>query len=211
MDDILKTIYKAILEGDMGGTQAGVQTAVKQGSTSSDILNLALIPAMGEVGYLFEEGQYFIPDMLIAARAMKAGLEIIKPMLINSGIVPIGTVAIGTVKGDMHDIGKNLVAMMLEGAGFKIIDLGTDVSPDKVITTIKTYHPNIIGLSALLTTTMLRMKDSIDALHLAGVRDQVKVIIGGAPVTEEYAHQIGADGYAADASQAVSLAKSLLV
>jgi len=210
MDDILKTTYKAILEGDMGGCQAGVQTAVNQGIASSEILNIALIPAMGEVGRLFQEGEYFIPEMLIAARAMKAGLEIIRPMLVNSGVEPIGIVAIGTVKGDMHDIGKNLVAMMLEGAGFKIIDLGTDVSPDKVIETIKAYQPNIIGLSALLTTTMPQMKATIDALHTAGIRDQVKVIIGGAPVTEEYAHQIGADGFAADASQAVNLAKSLL-
>lgn len=210
MDDILKTTYKAILEGDMGGTQAGVQAAVDEGIASGDILNIALIPAMGEVGRLFEEGEYFIPEMLIAARAMKAGLEIIKPMLVDSGVESIGKVAIGTVKGDMHDIGKNLVAMMLEGAGFEIIDLGTDVSPDKVLETIKAHQPNIIGLSALLTTTMPHMKATIDALHIAGVRDQVKVIIGGAPVTEEYAHQIGADGFAADAGQAVNLAKSLM-
>jgi len=208
MDDILRTTYKAILEGDMAGTRTGVRTAVDEGIAPVDILNLALIPAMGEVGRLFEEGEYFIPEMLIAARAMKTGLEIIKPLLINSGVEPIGRVAIGTVKGDMHDIGKNLVAMMLEGAGFKIIDLGTDVSPDKVIETIKAHQPNIIGLSALLTTTMPQMKITIDALHMAGVRNQVKVIIGGAPVTEDYAHQIGADGFAADAVQAVNLAKS---
>jgi 5-methyltetrahydrofolate--homocysteine methyltransferase len=210
MNEILKTTYKAILEGDMGGTQVGVQVAVDEGYTSIDILKIALIPAMGEVGRLFEAGEYFIPEMLIAARAMKAGLEIIKPMLVESGEESLGRVAIGTVKGDMHDIGKNLVAMMLEGAGFEIIDMGTDVSPDKIIKTIKVYQPKIIGLSALLTTTMPQMKAIIDALQLAGVRGQVRVIIGGAPVTEEYARQIGADGFAADASQAVNLAKSLL-
>ena len=210
MDDILKNTYRAILEGNMVGVRTGVQTAIDEGFASKDILNIALIPAMGEVGRLFENGEYFIPEMLIAARAMKAGLEIIKPMLVDSGVESKGKVAIGTVKGDMHDIGKNLVAMMLEGAGFEIIDLGTDVSPDKFLEIIKTHKPTIIGLSALLSTTMPQMKATIEALQLAGMRDQVKVIIGGAPVSEEYARQIGADGFAADASQAVNLAKSLL-
>jgi 5-methyltetrahydrofolate--homocysteine methyltransferase len=210
MNKILRTTYLSILEGNIGATQAGVQTALDKGVTSHDILNNALIPAMGEVGRLFETGDFFIPEMLIAARAMKAGLEIIKPLLVESGVKSIGKVAIGTVKGDMHDIGKNLVGMMLEGAGFEIIDLGTDVSPEKIIETINTCQPKIIGLSALLTTTMPNMKVAIDALQAAKVRGQVKVIIGGAPITEEYAQQIGADGFAADANQAVNLAKSLL-
>jgi 5-methyltetrahydrofolate--homocysteine methyltransferase len=209
MDEKLKPVYEAILEGDMGGAKAGVQMALDAGIAPGDILHTALIPAMGEVGRLFEEGEYFVPEMLIAARAMKAGLEILKPLLVDSGVEPVGRVAIGTVKGDLHDIGKNLVAMMLEGAGFEIVDLGTDVAPDKFVDAVQN-GADIIGLSALLTTTMPSMESTVKAIVDAGLRDQVKIIIGGAPVTHEYAQKIGADGYAPDASQAASLAKGFM-
>jgi 5-methyltetrahydrofolate--homocysteine methyltransferase len=209
MDENLKPIYEAILEGDMVGAKQGVQAALDAGVTPGDVLHTALIPAMGEVGRLFEEGEYFVPEMLIAARAMKSGLEILKPLLVDSGVEPAGKVAIGTVKGDLHDIGKNLVAMMMEGAGFEIIDLGTDVAPEKFVEAAQN-GANIIGLSALLTTTMPSMESTIKAIVDAGLRDQVKVIIGGAPVTQEYAKKIGADGYAPDASQAASLAKGFI-
>jgi 5-methyltetrahydrofolate--homocysteine methyltransferase len=164
---------------------------------------------MREVGCQFEIGEYFVPEMLMAARAMKAGLQIIRPLLIDSGVKPAGKVAIGTVKGDLHDIGKNLVAMMLEGAGFAIIDLGTDVDPEKFV---DAAHEgiNIICLSALLTTTMQNMETTIRAFEAAGIRDHVKILVGGAPVTQEFANRIGADGYAPDASQAATVAKSLI-
>ena len=193
----------------MGETQVQVQTAIDSGLPAQDILQKGMIASMSEVGRLFEDGEYFVPEMLIAARAMQAGLAILKPRLVDAGIEPIGKVAIGTVKGDLHDIGKNLVAMMMEGAGFEIIDLGTDVTPEDFVGAAKN-GANIIGLSALLTTTMPSMEKSIQAIRSAGLRDQVKIIIGGAPVTAEYAAQIGADGYAPDASQAANLAKSLL-
>lgn len=209
MDENLKPVYEAILEGDMGGATAGVQAALAAGTSAAALLQQALIPAMGEVGRLFEEGEYFVPEMLIAARAMKAGLEILKPLLVDSGIEPVGTVAIGTVKGDLHDIGKNLVAMMLEGAGFEIMDLGTDVPPEKFVEAAQN-GADIIGLSALLTTTMPSMESTVKALQAAGLRDKVKIIIGGAPVTAEYARQIGADGFAPDASQAANLAKTFV-
>jgi 5-methyltetrahydrofolate--homocysteine methyltransferase len=208
MSDILNKIHQTVMDGDMGGTQENVQAALDAGVSAGDILQNGLIPAMGEVGRLFEDGEYFVPEMLIAARAMKAGLVIIQPMLVDSGIEPVGKVAIGTVKGDLHDIGKNLVAMMLEGAGFEIVDLGTDVSPENFVAAVQD-GVDIVGLSALLTTTMPSMETTIKAITEAGLRDQVKIIIGGAPVTTEYAAQIGADGYAPDASQAASLAKTL--
>jgi 5-methyltetrahydrofolate--homocysteine methyltransferase len=204
-----KEIYQGILEGDMGTVGEQVQAAVDAGAEPGDILQKGLIAAMGEVGRLFEEGEYFVPEMLIAARAMKAGLAILQPLLVDSGIEPAGKVAVGTVKGDLHDIGKNLVAMMLEGAGFEIMDLGTDVAPEQFVAAVKN-GADIVGLSALLTTTMPSMEGTIKAISAAGLRAQVKIMIGGAPVTTEYANQIGADGYAPDASQAVSLAKSLL-
>jgi 5-methyltetrahydrofolate--homocysteine methyltransferase len=205
----MKEIYQGVLDGDMGGVQANVQAAVNAGLPAVDILQEGLIAAMGEVGRLFEEGEYFVPEMLIAARAMKAGLAILRPLLVDAGVEPAGKIAIGTVKGDLHDIGKNLVSMMLEGAGFEILDLGTDVTPDQFVAAVQ-GGTNIIGLSALLTTTMPSMETTIKAIEAAGLRDQVKVIIGGAPVTAEYARQIGADGFAPDASQAVTLVKSLI-
>jgi 5-methyltetrahydrofolate--homocysteine methyltransferase len=207
--ELINDIFQSVLEGDMEGTAQNVQAALNAEVSAPDILQKGLIAAMSEVGRLFEEGEYFVPEMLIAARAMKAGLEIIKPLLVDSGVEPVGKVIIGTVKGDLHDIGKNLVAMMMEGAGFEIVDLGTDVAPDQFVEAAR-QGADIIGLSALLTTTMPSMENTLQALQAAGVRDQVKVIVGGAPVTAEYAAKIGADGFAPDASQAANLAKTLV-
>jgi 5-methyltetrahydrofolate--homocysteine methyltransferase len=210
MDPKYKVIYDSILEGQQNDTISGVQAAIDAGLPPGDILNKGMVDAMAEVGRLFEEGEYFVPEMLIAARAMQSGLALLKPHLIEADIESAGKVAIGTVKGDLHDIGKNLVGMMLEGAGFEVLDLGTDVTPEKFVETVKDGGVDIIALSALLTTTMPSMKATIDVLKAEGIRDQVKVMIGGAPVTDAYAKQIGADGYSPDASRAVNLAKSLL-
>ena len=209
MDEKLKLIYNAILEGDMEGVANNIQAPLDAGVAPGEILNTALIPAMDKVGQLFEEGEYFVPEMLVAARAMKAGLEILKPLLVDSGVDPVGKVVLGTVKGDLHDIGKNLVAMMLEGAGFEIVDLGADVSPDQFVAAARD-GVDVVGLSALLTTTMPAMENTIRAIEESGLRDRVKIIVGGAPVTAEYARQIGADGYAADASQAATLAREII-
>lgn len=211
MNEILKTIHAAVLTGDMTTAQEQVEQAIGSGLAPADILHEGLISAMTEVGRRFEEGDYYVPEMLIAARAMKAGLTILKPLLAESDIQPLGKIALGTVKGDLHDIGKNLVSMMLEGAGFEIVDLGVDVAPDKFVEAIQSGGIDVLGMSALLTTTMPLMKATIDTLIEAQLRDQVKVIIGGAPVTQSYADDIGADGYAPDASRAASLAKSLVV
>ena len=205
----MEKIYQAVLEGDLNTTVEEVKSALGNNVTASDILQNGLIAAMAEVGSLFEEGEYFVPEMLIAARAMKAGLDILKPLLVDSGVEPVGKAVIGTVKGDLHDIGKNLVTMMLEGAGFEVLDLGTDVAPEQFINAIKD-NVDVLGLSALLTTTMPSMESTIKAISDAGLRDQIKIMIGGAPVTADYARKIGADGFAPDASQAVTLAKSLL-
>jgi 5-methyltetrahydrofolate--homocysteine methyltransferase len=206
----LNTIYQAVLEGDAVGTKAGVQAALQAGLSADQIMQEGLIAAMGEVGRLYEAGDFFVPEMLIAARAMSAGLEILKPMLASGGVKSAGRIVIGTVKGDLHDIGKNLVGMMLEGAGFEVIDLGSDVSPEKFVEAVRSHQPQLIGMSALLTTTMPSMGSTIKALQEAGIRDQVKVMIGGAPVTDSYARQIGADGFASDASSATRLARSLV-
>jgi len=210
VDPEYKAIYDSILDGQQNDTISGVQAAIDAGLPPGDILNKGMVDAMAEVGRLFEEGEYFVPEMLIAARAMQSGLALLKPHLIEADIESAGKVAIGTVKGDLHDIGKNLVGMMLEGAGFEVLDLGTDVTPEKFVETVQDGGVDIIALSALLTTTMPSMKATIDALKVEGIRDQVKVMIGGAPVTDAYANQIGADGYSPDASRAVNLAKSLL-
>jgi 5-methyltetrahydrofolate--homocysteine methyltransferase len=169
-----------------------------------------MIAAMKEVGKRFEEGDYFVPEMLIAARAMKGGLVVLKPHLVDSAIEPAGIVAVGTVQGDLHDIGKNLVSMMLEGAGFVIHDLGTDVSPERFVSAIQDNDVDVVALSALLTTTMPSMESTIKAISDAGLRDRVKIIIGGAPVTQEYADKIGADGFATDASSAVTVTEALV-
>jgi 5-methyltetrahydrofolate--homocysteine methyltransferase len=203
-------LYNGILEGNIDATLAGVNAALEANNDPAEILNKGMISAMREVGRLFEEGEYFVPEMLIAARAMQAGLSILKPHLVDSGVKPVGKVAVGTVKGDLHDIGKNLVAMMLEGAGFAITDLGTDVAPEAFVTAIQEDGVDVVALSALLTTTMPSMQATIGAIEAAGLRDSVKIIVGGAPVTEEYARQIGADGFASDASGAVATTEALL-
>ena len=209
MKPVLKEIFDAIQSGEHTVVPVKVQAALAAGIPAAEILTDGMIASMAEVGRLFEEGEYFVPEMLIAARAMQAGLAVLKPQLLQAGIKSSGKIAIGTVKGDLHDIGKNLVAMMLEGAGFEIKDLGTDVTPEKFVDAVRAGDINVVALSALLTTTMPNMKNTVEALKAAGLRDKVKVIIGGAPVTEAYAQQIGADGYSADASRAVALAKAL--
>ena len=206
----LEAIYQAVLDGNAAGTQAGVKAAIAEGTAPDVILKDGLIAAMGEVGRLFEENEYFVPEMLVSARAMQSGLAILKPLLADAGAAPAGKIIVGTVKGDLHDIGKNLVAMMLEGAGFDVVDLGTDVTPEKFVKAVSEHKPQLIGMSALLTTTMPSMTGTIKALQEAGLREQVKVMIGGAPVTDGFAKQIGADGYSPDASSAVRLAKSLI-
>lgn len=206
----LDELFDGILDGDMSITPDNVQIALDVGLAPSVILNQGMIPAMAEVGQLFEEGEYFVPEMLVSARAMQAGLVILKPHLVASGVEPIGKVVIGTVQGDMHDIGKNLVTMMLEGAGFEVIDLGVDVKPENFITSVQDKKPQVVAMSALLTTTMPKMEFTLDAMREAGVLENVKVIVGGAPVTAEFAEKIGANGYASDASQAATLAKSFL-
>jgi 5-methyltetrahydrofolate--homocysteine methyltransferase len=209
MTEILEDIYEGILDGDRDAVTEGVQEALDEGVSPEKILKEGLIAAMGEVGRLYEEGEYFVPEMLIAARAMQAGLQLLKPHLVDTDIKPTGKVVIGTVQGDLHDIGKNLVAMMMEGAGFEIVDLGTDVPASDFVTAVTENDANIVALSALLTTTMPQQQSVIDALVEAGMRDQVKVLVGGAPVTSDYAEKIGADGYAPDAGQAAQLAKKL--
>lgn len=206
----LDDLFEGILDGDMGATPANVQTALDAGIAPDVILNEGMISAMSEVGQLFEEGEYFVPEMLISARAMQAGLAVLKPHLVASGVDPLGTVIVGTVQGDMHDIGKNLVTMMLEGAGFEVVDLGVDVKPERFIEAIKENKPQVVAMSALLTTTMPKMQVTIDAMREAGVLNSVKVMVGGAPVTAEFAEKIGAHGFASDASQAATLAKSFL-
>jgi 5-methyltetrahydrofolate--homocysteine methyltransferase len=206
----IEDIYTAVLDGNAKGAQAGVQAALDAGIPADTILKDSLIAAMTEVGRLFEENEYFVPEMLVSARAMQSGLAILKPHLAAGGATPAGKVVIGTVKGDLHDIGKNLVGMMLEGAGFEIIDLGSDVTPEKFVQAVKDHNPQVIGMSALLTTTMPSMSSTIKALQEAGVREQVRVMIGGAPVTDEFAKRVGADGYSPDASSAVRLAKALI-
>jgi 5-methyltetrahydrofolate--homocysteine methyltransferase len=210
VSDELNAIYEAVLEGNAKGAEAGVKAALAAGIDPDTILKQGLIAAMGEVGRLFEANEYFVPEMLVSARAMQTGLAVLKPQLAQSGAAPAGKVVVATVKGDLHDIGKNLVAMMLEGNGFEVIDLGTDASPDKFVKAVAEHQPQLIGMSALLTTTMPSMNATIKALEEAGLRDRVKVMIGGAPVTDAYAKQIGADGYSPDASSAVRLAKSLI-
>jgi 5-methyltetrahydrofolate--homocysteine methyltransferase len=210
MLDQYKQIYDGVMEGDQAAVQDGVNAALEAGLGAEGILNQGMISAMTEVGRLFEEGEYFVPEMLIAARAMQAGLAILRPALAAADVQPRGKVTIGTVKGDLHDIGKNLVAMMLEGAGYEILDLGVDVPPDQYLTAVQENSVDVVALSALLTTTMPSMKATLEYLEEAGLRDKVKVIIGGAPVTDEYAKKIGADGYAPDASQAVKITNALL-
>jgi 5-methyltetrahydrofolate--homocysteine methyltransferase len=210
MNENLSMLYNAILEGNVSSANNGVQAALDAGLEPGNILSDGMIAAMKEVGRLFEEGEFFVPEMLVSARAMQSGLAILKPHLLSSEVKSVGKVAIGTVKGDLHDIGKNLVGLMLEGSGFEILDLGVDVAPEKFVEAVATGGADIVAISALLTTTMPNMKVTIEAIQNAGLRDKVKIIVGGAPVTQSYADQIGADGFTSDASRAVSLAGSLL-
>jgi corrinoid protein of di/trimethylamine methyltransferase len=205
-----QTLYDAIVNGNAKAAKAATQQALDEGMDPKTLLDGTMIPAMDEVGKRFERNEYFVPELLISARAMKTSLELLKPLLVAKGAEPVGKVAIGTVKGDLHDIGKNLVAAMLEGGGFEVIDLGVDVTPEKFIGAVKERGAQVVALSALLTTTMSNMKGTIDALKEAGVREQVKVIVGGAPVTQRFADEIGADGFSDNASGAVQMARKLV-
>jgi len=203
----LKELYEAIVKGDAKAAHALTQQALAEGVDPLTLVNERMVPAMDEVGRRFECSEYFVPELLISARAMKAALELIRPLLTARGDKPLARIAIGTVKGDLHDIGKNLVASLLEGGGFEVIDLGVNVTPEKFLETVKEKQANVIAMSALLTTTMPAMKTTIEVLKQAGVRDKVKVLIGGAPITQKYAEEIGADGYSENAVGAVALAK----
>ena len=209
-DDILKGLYDETLVGNGPRVLELTRQGLDEGMTPESMLFDALIPSLEEVGARFERGDFFVPEMLIAARAMQGALDILRPLLAETGAKPIGTFVMGTVKGDVHDIGKNLVNIMLEGAGFTVHDLGVNVAPEKFIEQIQEHEPDIVGFSAFLTTTMPMFKANINALQKAGLRDRVIVMVGGAPVTKEYADAVGADGYAADASTAVRLAKELI-
>ncbi len=206
----LEEVRQSVIDGDLHQTEKLVESAIALHLPAAQILKEGLISAMAEVGRMFECGEAYVPEMLISARAMKGGLAVLRPHLIAAHVEAIGKVVIGTVEGDIHDIGKNLVGMMLEGAGFEVIDLGTDVSPGTYVEAVREHHPDVVGCSALLTTTMLRMKDIVRALDEAGVRSQVQIIIGGAPITDDYAREIGADLYAPDAAAAAPRVQKLM-
>ena len=203
--------YAALSQGKMDDVKKLVQEALDHGDSAESILKDGLISAMDRVGVLFKNNEIYIPEVLIAARAMHAGMAVLKPILSKSNTASPGKIIVGTVKGDLHDIGKNLVVMMLEGGGFDVVDLGIDVPADKFIEAIKAHQPQVVGISALLTTTMKEMKNTIQAIDGAGLRKKVKMIVGGAPLTEKFAREIGADGYAPDAASAVDKVKELLV
>jgi corrinoid protein of di/trimethylamine methyltransferase len=203
-------LYEAILVGDAPAAVELTEKALENQEDPQELINQSMIPAMDEVGRRFEAEEYFVPELLLAARAMKGSMKLLRPLLVESGAEPAGRVVIGTVKGDLHDIGKNLVASLLEGSGFDVIDLGTDAAPEAFVSAVREKGANLVGLSALLTVTMPSMKDTIEALEREGVRDDVKVMIGGAPVTSEYAAEISADGYADNANAAVAIARSLI-
>jgi corrinoid protein of di/trimethylamine methyltransferase len=206
----LDKLYQAVLDGDAKTAVSVTQQALAEQADPLELISKAMVPAMNEVGRRYEQEEYFVPELLLSARAMKGSMELLRPLLADRGAQPVGRVAIGTVQGDLHDIGKNLVASMLEGGGFEVVDLGTDVPPKKFIDAIEQEHIQIVALSALLTVTMASMKKTIDALRDAGVRDRVKVMVGGAPVTQQYADEIGADGYSDNASAAVAVARRLV-
>lgn len=205
----LKQLHDAVLSGDAKTARSVTEQALAAKVEPLKLVQEFMVPAMSEVGRRFECNEYFVPELLLSARAMKAALELIKPLLAASGAQPAGRVAIGTVKGDLHDIGKNLVAAMLEGGGYEIIDLGVNVTPEQFVAAVKEKNANIVAMSALLTTTMPSMRTTVDALKTAGVRKQVKVLVGGAPITQRYAEEIGADGFAESAAGAVGLAKKV--
>ena len=206
----LQAIAEAVISGDRDTVSTLVQEAVDEGTAPEDVINEGLIGGMNVVGVKFKANEFYVPEVLIAARAMHAGMDIVKPLLAESESISRGKIVLGTVKGDLHDIGKNLVGMMLEGGGYDVIDIGVDQAPESFVESAQAQEAQIVALSALLTTTMPAMKDTIDAIVEAGLRDDVKIIVGGAPVTQSFADEIGADGYAADAASAVDLANSLL-
>ena len=210
MTDILETIKRMVIDGKFNDIEQEVQRAVDAGTDLNRLINDALIAAMDIVGKRFADGEIYVPEMLVSATTMKRGLNIIKPLLQSGETENRGTIVMGTVKGDLHDIGKNLVTMMMEGAGFKIIDLGVDVKIDNLVETLKKEKADILGLSALLTTTMPEMQNVIEVLKREGLRDHVKVIVGGAPIDQGFAAKIGADGYGKDAVEAVQLARRLM-
>jgi 5-methyltetrahydrofolate--homocysteine methyltransferase len=210
MSAILETIQEAVIAGDEAGVLAGVQSALDEHRSAEQILNEALIEAMREVGDRYERDEYFVPEMLYAAAAMQAGLELLRPHLVENQTPFLGRIVIGSVKGDLHDIGKNLVAMMAEGAGFEVVDLGSNVSPDQFAEAAERNEADIVAVSALLSTSMPKMKLVIDALEASGIRDKVKVIVGGALVTDNFVNEIGADGTAPDASRAAKLFRAIV-
>ncbi|MCZ2078159.1 MAG: corrinoid protein [Bryobacterales bacterium] len=202
-------LYDAIVNGNVKDAVAITKEALAENADPLELVTRYMIPAMDEVGRRFECEDYFVPELLLAARAMKGAMELIRPLLVERGAEPSGRVVIGTVKGDLHDIGKNLVASMLEGGGFEVVDLGADVAPEKFVEAVEQKSANVVCLSALLTVTMPSMKTTIAALNDAGLRGRVKVLVGGAPVTQQYADEIGADGYAENAGAAVKLARTI--
>ena len=207
---LLEDIEQAVIEGDGEKVEQLVRLALSEGLPASRVINEGLIAGMYTVGRRFKEGEYFIPEVLMSARAMHAGLALVKPLLTMSEQLSRGTIVICTVKGDVHDIGKNLVSMMLEGAGFRVVDIGTDVAPEKLVEAVRANSPQIVAISTLLTTTLHRIPEALKALEAAGLRGNVKVMVGGAPVTQAFADKAGADGYAPDAALAVDRAKELL-
>ncbi len=209
-EEILDGLYDHTIDGEVEAVIELTNEGLDLGLEPLTMLFEGLIPALEEVGRLFEAGEYFVPEMLISARAMQGAMDILKPLLVAGGAKPIGTFVMGTVKGDIHDIGKNLCNIMLEGAGFELFDLGVNVPPEKFVEAVREHKADAVGMSAFLTTTMVMFKPNIDALTEAGLRDKVKVFVGGAPVTQEYANSVGADGYAPDASSLVRLVKQKL-
>jgi 5-methyltetrahydrofolate--homocysteine methyltransferase len=209
MQDLSK-LFDAVVSGDATTARNLTELALAEHVDPLTLVNQYMAPAMDEVGRRFEQCDYFVPELLLSSRAMKAALELIRPLLAASGVEPVGRIVIGTVKGDLHDIGKNLVAAMLEGGGFEVIDLGVNVSPEKFVGAAQERNAHIVSMSALLTTTMLSMRGTIEALRTAGIRDRIKVLIGGAPITHRFADEIGADGYGATAVDAVSLARKAM-
>ena len=207
---LLEQMSEGIIKGKAKEVKELVEKAVKENIPVADILNKGLLAGMSTIGERFKKNEVYVPEVLIAARAMKSGMEILKPLLAKAGVKPVGTVVMGTVKGDLHDIGKNLVCMMLEGAGFKVVDAGINVEPDKMVQLARENNANVIGASALLTTTMTNMKTVVEAVKAGGLAGKVKVMIGGAPVTQAFADEIGADGYASDAASAADVARKLV-
>jgi 5-methyltetrahydrofolate--homocysteine methyltransferase len=210
MSGILEQISTSVIEGDLDEIEDLTEDALDDGISAGDILNKGLMPGMDHVGVEFKAGNMFVPEVLRSARTMQSSMDILKPLLAESGTKMVGKVLLGTVKGDLHDIGKNLVGMMCEGAGFEVKDIGKDIAPEDFVEAVKEFEPDIVGMSALLTTTMRAMGNTIKVLEEAGLRDKVKIMIGGAPVTQAFAEQIGADGYAPDAASASDLAKGFV-